>query len=442
MPLFECPTDMEQRDGRIWRQGNENKQVQIYRYVTDKSFDSYLYQMLENKQRFISQVMTSKTPERTCSDIDEQALDYAEVKALCAGNPLIRKEMDLQGKIKDLKMEKSRYSERIYELQDNIRVKYPMQIKMLEGNVEKSKADLSTANDHAGELRLGGRAFDMNDPDSRKAGAEALKVAITDPKNCSEAMSKEVHIGEYRGMQLSMMFDDLTKIWKGCLEGQKHHYFDFNPNTDVGNITRMENCIANIAKEVTSSQEKLETLSAELIQMKADVEKPFAKTEELRSMEAELDDVHMQLTKFTLTDDTAQKEMFERLVEMFTPILTGDIGYQKFTAEGDSMEPFIVEMEGDVLTLAHTYVQNGDLMWDPRIDFKIDYEDRKATPISYEMSCLGVYEEYDIENPTPQLMEKINEMLDYTDGWLDNVEAKDYEPIEKTEKHASQNIAI
>ena len=87
MPLFDCPTDMDQRDDRIWRQGNENKQVQIYRYVTDKSFDSYLYQMLENKQRFISHVMTSKTPERTCSDIDEQALDYAEVKALCAGNP-------------------------------------------------------------------------------------------------------------------------------------------------------------------------------------------------------------------------------------------------------------------------------------------------------------------------------------------------------------------
>ena len=91
-------------------------------------------------------------------------------------------------------------------------------------------------------------------------------------------------------------------------------------------------------------------------------------------------------------------------------------------------------MEGDVLTLAHIYVQNGDLMWDPRIDFKIDYEDRKATPISYEMSGLGIYEDYDIENPTPQLMEKINEMLDYTDGWLDNVEAKDYEPIVFEEK--------
>lgn len=105
-----CSTDMEQRNGRIERQGNENPEVDIYRYVTNKSFDSYLFQILENKQKFISQVMTSKTPERTCADMDETALDYAEVKALCAGNPLIKKEMELQTLIKDLKMEKARYS--------------------------------------------------------------------------------------------------------------------------------------------------------------------------------------------------------------------------------------------------------------------------------------------------------------------------------------------
>lgn len=127
---MKCPSDMEQRNGRIERQGNENPEVDIFRYVTNKSFDSYLFQILENKQKFISQVMTSKTPERTCADMDETALDYAEVKALCAGNPLIKREMELQTLIKDLKMEKARYSEHIYELQDNIRVKIPEKIHM------------------------------------------------------------------------------------------------------------------------------------------------------------------------------------------------------------------------------------------------------------------------------------------------------------------------
>ena len=341
-------------------------------------------------------------------------------------------------------MEKSRYSEKIYELQDNIRVKYPTQIQMLEINTEKSRKDLETATTGNAILTIGDRTHDMTDPDGKKAGAEALKAALNDPKNSSEAVIHEVKIGEYRGFRLSMLFDNLTKAWKGCLEGNKPHYLDWNIHTDVGNITRMDNCIKHIEEEIKKSSDKHDTLKGELEQMKVDVEKPFAKETELRDAVAELDDVHMQLTQFTLTDDTAQKEMFERLVEMFTPILTGDIGYQKYTAEGDSMEPFIIEMEGDVLTLAHTYVKNGDLMWDPRIDFKIDYEDRKATPISYEMSCLGVYEEYDIENPTPQLMEKINEQIDFADGWLDNVEADEYKPIDKGEKvqTISHDIAI
>ncbi len=352
--------------------------------------------------------------------------------------------MDLQGKIKDLKMEKSRYSERIYEMQDNIRVKYPTQMNLLTANIEKSKADFATANDHAYELRLGGGIFDMNDPESKRAGADALKAALTDPKNASEAVSRQVTIGEYRGLKLSMLFDDLTKTWKGCLDGQKPHYVEFNVYTDIGNITRMDNCIKNMAEEAARSQEKLDTLNVELEQMKIDVEKPFAKAEELRSMEAELDDVHMQLTKFTLTDDIMNKDMFERLVDTFTPVLIGDMTYQKYESEG--FEPLVAEMEGDIQTIAHTYVQNGDLMWDPRIDFKVDYENKKVTPISYENSGTGMYEEYDIEHLTPETAEKINDLLEFVDTWLDNIEAQGYdlsarEVLEQT-RVRSQDMVI
>lgn len=267
----------------------------------------------------------------------------------------------------------------------------------------------------------------MTDSDSKKAGAEALKSALNDPKNSSEAVSHEVRIGEYRGFKLSMLFDDLTKAWKGCLEGNKPHYFDFNIYTDIGNITRMDNCIKHIEEEIKKSSDKLDTLNGELEQMKVDVEKPFAKETELRDAVAELDDVHMQLTQFTLTDDTMHKEIFERFVDTFTDIMTGDKTYQKLLSEG--FEPLSVEMNGDIFTLAHTYVQNGDLMWDPRIDFKIDYENKKATPISFENSGVGTYEEFDTENPTPESVKRINDILDYTDNWLDNIEEEHYKPV-------------
>lgn len=353
---------------------------------------------------------------------------------------MIKKEMDLQGKIKDLKMEKSRYSEKIYELQDNIRVKYPNQIQLLTTNIEKSQKDSVTANQGAPILRIGGVSYDMTDPDSKKAGADALKAALNDPKNTSAAYANPVNIGEYRGLKLSMLFDDLVKCWKGCLEGQKSHYFDWNQFTDIGNITRMDNCIKHIDEEIAKSQEKLDTLNGELAQMKADVEKPFAKADELKAAEAELDDVHMQLTKFTLTDDSMNKEIFERLVDTFEPVMTGDTNYQKYEADG--YQPLSVEMRGDILTVAHTYVQNGDLMWDPRIDFKVDYDNKKVMPISYENSGLGVYEEYDIAEPTSQLIEKLHELLDFTDTWLDNIEAQGYKPVGDDPVEQSRDIGM
>lgn len=426
------PSDMEQRNGRIERQGNENPEVDIYRYVTNKSFDSYLFQILENKQKFISQVMTSKTPERTCADMDETALDYAEVKALCAGNPLIKKEMELQALIKDLKMEKSRYSEHIYELQDNIRIKIPEKLRTNELVIQHLQKDFDIASstpkfiDGDGKetypVTLMGDVYN----DRKEAGTKLKSLISANAARIAEG--KMFEVGEYRGLKLSIFFDALSKHVKACLDGEKHHYCDLNPETDVGNIIRLDNCINNIQKSIEDLKSSNETMRSELKQMEADVDKPFSKAEELLKAETEIEEVHLQLTKLEMTDDTLQKEVFERLVDMFPQVLEGDNEYVKFNVHGS--EELHVEMNGDVLTICQTYEQNGDLMYDPRIDLKVDYDNKKVIPLSFENSGMGVYEEYSSEL-TPEIAKQMNDVLDFMDNtMLENIEAAGYEPEE------------
>lgn len=424
---MKCPSDMEQRTGRIERQGNENPEVDIFRYVTDKSFDAYLYQILENKQRFISQVMTSKTPERVCSDVDEQALDYAEVKALCAGNPLIKKEMELQAAIKDLKSEKARFNENLYELQDNIRVKYPAEIKNNELVIKHYTADLQTATsapkavDEEGKeaypLRMGEKVYN-----TRKEAGTAFKEAIL--KNLSAIMTgQEVALGEYRGLKLSVTYNDFRKIPQACLQGEKCHYCDLNIETDTGNMIRLDNAIGNLAKIIEDLSAKNDIKKRDLEQMRIDVEKPFTKEQELRDLEAELEDVHTKLTQFELTDDSAQKDMFERFADSFPEVMTGDKEYVRYEPNSTASMPLHVEMQSSILTVAQTYEQNGDLMYDPRIDFKVDYENRKVIPISYENSGLGVYQEYNIDDGKPETMQEINSILTFVDDWMDEIDS-------------------
>ena len=440
------PSDMEQRNGRIERQGNENPEVQIFRYVTDKTFDSYLYQMLENKQKFISQVMTSKTPERTCADIDEAALDYAEVKALCAGNPLIKEEMELQSEIKDLKMEKSRYSENIFDLQDKIRVKIPAAIQQTEAHIESFMNDFSLANNQQKVITEDGKAIypiKIGDTvyNDRTAGGDALKAAIGG--NIGKlAEGKTVPVGEYRGMQLSLLFDTMTKTTKACLAGEKHHYCDLNPETNTGNIIRLDNLINNMEKDIKQSQETIETMHSELAQMKIDVEKPFPKADELLRAETRLEEVHDQLTKLELTDDTANKDIFERFCTMFPEIINGEKEAVKYEA-GEAFDPLSVELHGNVFSMAHTYTQNGDLMYDPLVYFKLDFANEKAIPISFENSGMGVYQEFDIDaEPTAESVHMANDVLDFVDTWLDNIEEQGYLDNEPQEESKEKEIPV
>ena len=201
-----------------------------------------------------------------------------------------------------------------------------------------------------------------------------------------------------------------------------------NPETDTGNLIRLDNCINNIQKSIDELKSSNETMRSELKQMEADVDKPFSKAEELLKAETEIEEVHLQLTKFEMIDDTLQKEVFERLADMFPQVLEGDSEYVKFNVHGG--EDLHVEMNGDVLTICQTYEQNGDLMYDPRIDLKVDYDNQKVIPLSFENSGMGVYEEYSSEL-TPEIAKQMNDVLDFMDNtMLENIEKAGYESVE------------
>ena len=201
-----------------------------------------------------------------------------------------------------------------------------------------------------------------------------------------------------------------------------------NPETDTGNLIRLDNCINNIQKSIDELKSTNATMKLELEQMRADVDKPFAKAEELLKTEMEIEEVHLQLTQFEMTDDTLQKEVFKHLADMFPEILEGDSEYIKYKVSG--MEDLHVEMNGDVITICQTYEQNGDLMYDPRIDLKVNYDNQKVIPLSFENSGMGVCEEYSSEL-TPEIAKQMNDVLDFMDNtMLENIEAAGYEPEE------------
>ena len=190
-------------------------------------------------------------------------------------------------------------------------------------------------------------------------------------------------------------------------------------------MTRLDNCIDNIGKSIDIEKEKLARSKSELEQMKVDVEKPFPKAQELFAAETQLEEVHEQLTQFEMNDESALQDLFDRFNELFPQIMDGKTEYMSYTA-GECMEKLSVEMHGNQFSICQTYEQNGDLMYDPLVYFKIDYEHEKAIPISFENSGVGTYETYDTENPTQETSKQINSLMALMDTWLDNIENDGY----------------
>lgn len=285
------PSDLEQRSGRIIRQGNENTDVDVYRYVTEETFDAYLYQLVEGKQKFASQIMTSKSPVRSAEDIDDTALSYAEIKMLATGNPYIREKMDLDIQVQKLRLYKSHYLSEKYELEDKIIKFYPQEISLLTARVDGLKADLEIAKAHPKEVdgKFAGMVIDGY---SYTEKAEAGQVIIEACK--AKTTSEPTPLGEYRGFKMELEFDTFERAYAVKLKG--HFTHSVTLGTDVyGNITRIDNAADNIETRLHKAEEQLENTKAQLETAKVEVEKPFAQEDELKQKMTRLTELNALL---------------------------------------------------------------------------------------------------------------------------------------------------
>ena len=285
------PSDLEQRSGRIVRQGNENPQVDIYRYVTEQTFDAYLYQLVEGKQKFASQIMTSKSPVRSAEDIDETALSYAEIKMLATGNPYIKEKMDLDIQVQKLKMLKSNFLSEKYGLEDKVIKFYPQQIAYLKSRVEGLTKDVETAKLHPkpiDEQPLGMMVSGVSYSEKAEAGQAIINA-------CKSMNSPDaIPLGEYRGFQMELYFDTMQRNYVVKLKGETSRDVPLGDDAH-GNIVRIDNGIERFEETLADTKNSLENTEKQFETAKQEIEKPFAKEEELKAKTARLDELNILL---------------------------------------------------------------------------------------------------------------------------------------------------
>ena len=285
------PADLQQREGRIVRQGNENPEVDIFTYVTENTFDSYLYQLVESKQKFIGQIMTSKSPVRSAEDIDETALSYAEIKALCSGNPEIKEKMDLDVAVSRLKLLKANHLSQRYSLEDQIIKEFPQKISSYEQRIEGYRDDMTRLAEytHPNEDGFSPMIVEGKTYTEKKAAGSAILEA------CQNMTSPDaVPIGQYRGFAMELFFDSFSKEYKISLKGSLTHTTALG--TDIyGNIQRLDHLLEGFEDRMHNAEAQLENVRAQLENAKAEVEKPFPQEEELRQKMARLDELNISL---------------------------------------------------------------------------------------------------------------------------------------------------
>ena len=271
------PSDIEQQEGRILRQGNLNPKVKIFRYVTEGTFDSYSWQLIENKQKFIGQIMTSKSPVRSCEDVDEAALTYAEIKALATGNPYIKEKMDLDIQVSKLKLMKANHTSQKYRLEDNIAKHYPQQITILKERISGMQADIQTAK---ANLPVDKEQFSMKVGDTLYTDKKEAGTALVEM--CKEIKTVNAHavIGEYAGFKMAVSFDAFNHKVVMNLKGQLSHNLEVGSDP-LGNISRINHALESMPKQLMEAQTKLETVEHQLETAKVEVNKPFAQEAEL-----------------------------------------------------------------------------------------------------------------------------------------------------------------
>ena len=310
------PSDLEQQEGRILRQGNRNKQVKIYRYVTENTFDSYMWQILENKQKFISQIMTSKSPVRACDDVDDTALSYAEIKALATGNPYIKEKMDLDIQVSKLKLLKANHTSQIYSLESDIVRRYPREIAVAQGQIEALKTDMEAAKpllvqdkEHF-DMEISGKLY----TERKEAGA-----AIIEACKALKAAGTEGRIGSYGAFELHSRFDNFDKAFRLSIKGAWNYSMEVGKDP-LGNILRVTNALASIERALPQVERRLENLEQQLAQAKEEAKRPFAQEAELAEKSARLAELNALLNMdekgsedaLGVGEDAAETEVADR----------------------------------------------------------------------------------------------------------------------------------
>lgn len=311
------PADMEQRRGRMVRQGNENKQVHLYRYCTKDTFDAYLFQMLERKQKFISQIMTSKSPQRRCDDVDEATLSYAEVKALCVGDPRIKEKMELDNEVAKLILERSGYQQEQYRLED-MAASLTSKIEILENIIPKNQNDFlyyqkNHSTSDGDKKKFEGITINGQQYSKKDEAAEALKQAYI--KACSNGNNKYTPIGEYKGFEVAVMFDCFSREYKASLTREGTYYLDLG--TD--NFMRMDNILEKLENTCKERIERLSEHKKSLKETKEQIGKPFYKETEYQSKTTKLAELNAELDvdgrKDNIDDIEDTKEASQNIIQ-------------------------------------------------------------------------------------------------------------------------------
>ena len=329
------PSDMTQRNGRIIRQGNRNKEVKVFNYVTEGTFDAYLWQTLENKQRFISQIMTSKSPVRSCDDVDEQALSYAEVKALCAGNPLIKEKMDLDVQVAKLKVLKADHQSQKYRLEDKLLTQFPADIQQQRAHISALKTDAETAAAHPQDkenfcgMTIKGMMFD-----DKKAAGERLLLARQEMPNADMML-----LGTYRGFELNIRFDSFKNEHQAVLRAELSYPVSLGDDAR-GNITRLDNAIDNFADRIADAENARQNLEQQKQAAEVEVAKPFAQEEELAEKSARLAELNalLNIDRDRSSSQDAPEETEETETPATRPSVLAALGEK--TNQPEPVKPF------------------------------------------------------------------------------------------------------
>ena len=329
------PSDMTQRNGRIIRQGNQNKQVYVYNYVTESTFDAYLYQTLENKQKFISQIMTSKSPMRSCDDIDEQALSYAEIKALCAGDPRIREKMDLDVQVAKLKVLRGDFQNQKYRLEDKLLKTFPEEIQKQKTRIAALQQDSQIAAAHPQDkenfcgMTIKGMVYD-----DKKAAGERLLLARQEMPNADMML-----LGTYRGFELNIRFDSFKNEHQAVLRAELSYPVSLGDDAR-GNITRLDNAIDNFADRIADAENALQNLEQQKQAAEVEVAKPFAQEEELAEKSARLAELNalLNIDRDRSSSQDAPEESEETEAPATRPSVLAALGEK--TNQPEPVKPF------------------------------------------------------------------------------------------------------